>query len=158
MYLQVSPKVHIVDAALTCAMYLQVSPKVHIVDAGLTSDIYLQVPTKVVDAALTCDMYLQVPTKVHIVDAIPKSDAAKVQRYQLTKQYTREANGNQGEAFTSEAILQHVQEAWGQELGSAPESLTANFFGSGGGSMQVSVHTYVFQYTIYSSILFICTC
>ncbi|KAK9827762.1 hypothetical protein WJX74_001347 [Apatococcus lobatus] len=82
----------------------------------------------------------KVPARVHLVESIPRSSGQKVQRWRLAELFSPQQNSKQSRAVTMshEDILEDVEVAWEEELGTAPASGTANFFQSGGGSMQAA--------------------
>lgn len=76
-----------------------------------------------------------------MVPKIPRSAAEKVQRWRLTEQYTKQQDSAQQhvrDKRDAHDVLDEVQQAWGEELGTRPSHGHDNFFESGGGSMQAA--------------------
>ncbi len=80
------------------------------------------------------------PIKIHVVSAIPRSAAQKIQRWKLAEQLgqPRLDKSDRPSDHVKVDVLEEVQHAWKQELGTRPAQPTDSFFGSGAGSMQAA--------------------
>ncbi|KAK9834556.1 hypothetical protein WJX74_004578 [Apatococcus lobatus] len=82
----------------------------------------------------------KVPARVHVVKCVPRSRAQMLQRWKLAELFSGQQDKTQplDGAKTHRNVLENVQRAWKEELSTPPAHGTANFFKSGGGSMQAA--------------------